>query len=170
MPTAKADVLTLDWMTIGDALSAGLEDMLIEHWEEVALDREAVPLAPDWAKYQMLERAGVLKSLAAMRAGRFIGYNVFFVQPTIHYSTSLWALNDILYLKPSERVGMAGARLIREAERRFRDMGVVKVLYHSKLEPPEGRRSTSGKAASTVGDLLLKLGYRHIENVYAKML
>jgi len=158
--------LTFAVETINDALRDGFEDLAAEHWAEVALDKDAVPLSPDWPKYRWLEKAGILKSITARRAGRLIGYDVFFVQPTLHYSTSTWAVNDILYLDPEERRGMAGARLILESEKLLREMGVQKVLYHTKLHVHLGH----GKARGMVGDLLLKLGYKHVENVMAKLL
>lgn len=160
------DDLTFTFETIGDALRDGFEDLAALHWEEVALNKDTIPLVPDWDKYRYLERAGVLKSICARRAGKLIGYDVFFVQPAMHYSTSLWAVNDILYLDPEERRGLAGARLVRQSEKMLRDLGVQKVIYHTKLHVHLGH----GKAHGTVGDLLIKLGYKHVENVLAKTL
>lgn len=158
--------LTFAFETINAVLQDGFEDMAALHWDEVALDKDAIPLAPDWEKYRWLEKSGILKSVAARRAGKLIGYDVFFVQPALHYSTSLWAVNDILYLDPEERRGMAGARLIRQAEKMLGALGVRKVIYHTKLHVHLGH----GKAHGTVGDLLIKLGYKHVEDVLAKLI
>lgn len=158
--------LTFAFETINDALRDGFEDMAALHWEEVALDKDAVPLAPDWDKYRWLEKSGILKSVVMRRSGRMIGYNVFFVQPTLHYATSIWAVNDILYLDPEERRGLAGVRLIKAAEILLAELGVKKVLYHTKLHVHLGH----GKAHGTVGDLLIRLGYKHVENVMAKLI
>lgn len=157
---------TFAWETLDQVLAVGFEDLLALHWEEVALNKDAVPLAVDWTQYRALERAGVLKILAMRQGGELVGYDIFFVQPTLHYATSTWALNDILYLAPEHRKGLAGARLIREAEQRLRELGVQKVLYHSKLHLNLGRHSEG----DTVGRLLRRLGYAHVENVWAKML
>lgn len=158
--------LTFDFGTIDEAIKDGFEDLAALHWEEVALDKDAIPLAPDWDKYRWLEKHGILRSVIARRAGRLIGYDVFFVQPSMHYSTSIWAVNDILYLDPEERRGMAGVRLILQSEALLKSLGVRKVLYHTKLHVHLGH----GKAHGTVGDLLVKLGYKHVEDVLAKMI
>jgi len=147
-----------------EALAAGLEDLLVLHWEEVAQDHRDAPLAPDWPKYRHLARAGVLTVFGAWRGVRLVGYNVFFVQPTLHHANTLWALNDLLYLEPEERLGSAGIRLVSFAETELAKRGVKKVLYQPNIIAHFGR----GKARGTVGDLLAKLGYRHVENVYAK--
>ena len=38
--------------------------MLQRHWEDLALDKEAVPLAPDWARYEQMEATGMLSAIA----------------------------------------------------------------------------------------------------------
>ncbi len=144
----------------------GVEDILLRHWEEVALNKDQVPLAIDWTQYYALERAGILKSVVMRQGGRLIGYDAFFVQPTLHYRTSLWALNDILYLVPEHRRGRAGVLLIDAAEHLLRDLGVQKVLYHTKLHLDLGHHT----GGDTVGRLLSKRRYVHVENVWAKML
>jgi GNAT superfamily N-acetyltransferase len=156
----------LEWESLDRALASGLEDMLVQHWEEVALDRDRFPLVPDWDRYRMLERVGVLRAVSLRTDAGLLGYNVFFVQPTLHYSTSTWAVNDILYLHPDHRKGLAGARLIRGAEPMLATLGVQKVIYHTKLDLYFGH----GKARATLGTFLERLGYRHAENVYAKVL
>ncbi len=159
--------IEIGWLGMDEALQLGLADLIALHWDEVALDKLAVPLAVDWAKYRQLDRAGVLRGVGLKRRGKLVGYNVFFVQPTLHYSTSLWALNDVLYLDPDERRGMAGARLVKQAERLLAEVGVKKIIYHTKLHLRSlGRDPEHG----TVGDLLSRLGYTHVENVYAKMI
>lgn len=158
--------LTFAWETIDQARADGLDDLLALHWEEVALNKDAVPLAIDWPRYRVLEKTGALKALTMRQDGALIGYDVFFVQPTLHYATSTWALNDILYLTPEARKGLAGARMIRTAEQMLRELGVQKVIYHTKLHLNLGRR-TDG---DTVGRLLAAMGYTHVENVWAKML
>jgi GNAT superfamily N-acetyltransferase len=158
--------LSFQWETVASTLEAGLEDLIALHWEEVALNKDAVPLSPDWSKYHLLERAGVLKVVGARLGKRLIGYDIFFVQPTMHYSSCLWAVNDILYLDPDHRKGLAGARLIRESEKMLKPLGVTKVIYHTKLHVHLGH----GKARDTVGGLLKRLGYAHVEEVYAKMI
>ncbi len=158
--------LTIDFMRIDDALSGGLEDLLAEHWDEVALDKDVVPLDVDWDRYRVLERQGGLKSLAAKRGGRLIGYNAFFIQHPMHYKAQTWAINDVLYLTPAERTTMLGPRMIREAEARLPKFGVKKVIYHAKFHV----HSPGKEKGATLGDLLVRMGYRRDEEVLSKLL
>lgn len=141
-------------------LADGLESLVALHWDEVALDKDTIPLGPDWEGYREDERRGVFKGIAARRDGRLIGYNCFWVMTTRHYRKTLHALNDVLYIDPDER-GLAGLLLVMKSERMLGALApTIKIIYHTKLH---------GELAK-VGELLEKLGYRHIENVYAKVL
>lgn len=179
-------------------LKEGIDDLVRAHWREVALDQDAVPLSVNWAQYEEMEQRGILFAVTMHVDGKLVGYNIFFVMPHIHYSTTLHALNDIVYVRPEHR-GIDGVRLILEAERQLKARGAVKVLYHSKsdlLLAAETRGE--GKADSldrldqlldletefdvqlpdsvangedmTLGAVLQHLGYKEIESVYAKLL
>jgi hypothetical protein len=156
--------LELQWEPLDRLIADGVEDLLAAHWEEVALDKSAVALAPDWPKARELERIGILKTLAMRREGVLIGYNAFLITPHLHYRQILQAVNDVIYLDPAER-GSAGVRLIRGTEALLRELGVQRILYHTKLHVLLGRRKQG-----RVGDLLERLGYSHVENIHAKLL
>jgi GNAT superfamily N-acetyltransferase len=147
------------WESVSGFLRDGMEDLLTAHWD-------TIPLAVDWEQYRWLERHGILRAISMRQAGQLIGYNVFFVRPTLHYSTSLWAVNDVIYLDPDHRKGMAGVRLIRAAEPMLRGIGVQQVLYHTKMHVHLGH----GKARGTLGRLLTAMGYNLAEEVYSKIL
>ncbi len=153
--------LSLAWEPIDRLLDEGVEDLLFKHWQEVARDRGRIPLDPDWDKARQLERDKILWTAALRRDGRLIGYNSMCVHPHIHYRTTLHAVNDVVYVDPAER-GSAGVRLVKGTEAMLKDMGVVKVIYHTKLTQIGGKH--------TVGDLLSVLGYTHFENLYCKLL
>lgn len=156
--------MIVDWAKLDDLLADGFEDLLLAHWEEVATDRDVIPFAPDWERYRMMERNGMFRILAMRHNGRLIGYNGFFIAPNLHYSTSLQAINDVIYVDPTYRG--AGVRLIREAEKRLMELGVQKIHYHVKIAVNIGR---DGRPA-TVGDLLARMGYVHVEQMFAKLL
>lgn len=159
----KTERYVIEQIKLDQSLTAGLEDLLAEHWREVALDQDSVPLEPDYDRYRALERQGGLRALGATVRGRLVGYNVFFIQRPIHYAGQTWGINDILYVSPSARTTMVGPRLVKEAEQLLPRYGVTKVIYHAKTSIYE-----PGKA--TLTDLLLRLGYRHDENVLTKRL
>lgn len=153
--------LALAWEPIGRLLDEGVEDLLFQHWQEVAMDQERIPLDPDWEFARLQESRGILRTAALRRDGRLVGYNSFCVSPHIHYRSTLHAVNDVIYVDPAER-GAAGVKLVRGTEAMLAALGVVKVIYHTKLAPIGGKH--------TVGDLLAALGYKHFENLYCKLL
>lgn len=140
-----------------------MDALVREHWEEVSLDQGKIPLAPDYDGFQRMEDQGLLRTMAARRDGLLVGYNAFMVMPHLHYRHTLHALNDAIFVHPDER-GSAGVRLILESERALFEIGVVKIFYHAKLHVAVGARRSG-----TVGDILERLGYRHVENIYAKV-
>ena len=154
---------SLQWEPVEQLIKDGVAELLIKHWKEVALDQDTIPLDPDWKRVIELEHAKMLYSAALRRDGKIVGYNAFAVYPHIHYKSSLHAVNDVLYVDPEER-GTAGIRLIRGTEAMLKELGVVKVIYHTKVHVPIGHKSGS------VGDLLAKMQYKHFENLYSKML
>lgn len=156
--------LEIGWTPLDKLLADGFEDLLVSHWQEVALDQETIPLAPDWQRYFALEKAGAFKAMAMYRSSFLVGYSCFFIHPHNHYRHTLHAINDIIYVDHGSR-GL-GFRLVREAERKLKDLGVVKVIYHVKLDILLTREDRP----ATVGDLLTAMRYKHIENCYAKLL
>lgn len=133
------------------------EPLLAAHWQEIALNRDLIPLAPDWPAYEALEAAGVLRIFTARDGGRLVGYFAVFVRPHLHYRDTIFAVNDVIYLAPEHRRGWAGPRLIQFAERCLRDDGVTVLAINTKRHRPF--------------DLLLKrMGFGVAETVYQKVL
>jgi GNAT superfamily N-acetyltransferase len=131
--------------------------LLEKHWEEIALNKDKIKLNPDWDAYADLEDAGVLKIFTARSDGELVGYFVVFVKAHIHYRDHLFAYNDILFLDKEYRKGFTGAKLIKFAEKCLREDDVSVVVVNTKRHKPF--------------DVLLNwLGYRHIENIYSKVL
>lgn len=153
----------IEWETLRSVLNAGVEDLIVGHWEEVEHDKEKIALAPDWDRAFALEKMGVLRIIGARNHGGLVGYNAFHVLPHIHSRFALHAFNDVLYVEPEHR-GKVGIRLIREAERRLKELGVVRIVYATKPSAKIGRRGT------TTGDILVRMGYCIYEEVYSKLL
>ncbi len=131
--------------------------LLRRHWEEIALNRDTVPLDPDWQAYDRVEAAGLLHITTARNdAGGLVGYAVYFVVPNLHYRSLRVAETDIFWLVPEHRRGLAGLRLLRAAEAHLAALGVNKIVSKVKLH-------------HDTGPLFERLGYTAIERVYAKM-
>ena len=133
--------------------------LLEAHWREIAHYQD-IPLSPNVTAYRKLEDLGQVRCYtvrAGVNGGKLAGYVVFFVCRNPHYSTSLQASQDVLFVAPEYRQGMAGVRLIRHAEECLRAEG-VQVIYHHV------------KRTNRVGELLERLGYEQVEHIYAKRL
>ena len=129
--------------------------LLYRHWEEIALDRDRVPLEPDWARYASLEAMGALSVVTMRQNGRLVGYTCMVVQPGLHYRSCLEARMDIFWLAPECRGRMGGVRLFRAVEKELSRRGVKRIYAGSKLH-------------KDVSVLFEKLGYMPVERWFSK--
>lgn len=131
--------------------------LLEQHWEEIALNKDAIKLNPDWDTYFDLEDKGILKVFTARTEDKLVGYFVVLCRSHLHYKDHLFAFNDVLYLHKDYRKGLTGAKLMKFAEKCLKDDGVSVLVVNTKRHKPF--------------DILLSwLGYKHVENVYTKLL
>lgn len=129
--------------------------LLLRHWEEIALDKERVPLDPDWGRYAQLEGMGALSVVTMRERGKLVGYSCMIVQRGLHYMGTLEARMDIFWLAPECRGRMGGVRLFRAVERELARRGVQRIYAGSKLH-------------KDVSPLFQKLGYQPIERWFSK--
>lgn len=116
---------------IADILRDG-EALFPHHWDEIAIYRDC-PLDLDHARYAALEQAGVLVSFGARdKSGQLVGYAVFILMRHLHYRTTLFAMNDAVFVAPTHRAMGLGVRLIRFAEQHLKERGVKRVTLHIK--------------------------------------
>jgi N-acetylglutamate synthase-like GNAT family acetyltransferase len=129
------------------------------HWEELALNKDRVPLQPNYDEYLRRDEHGAVLFATVRKQGALIGYFVGFIAPHLHYQTCLTLTMDIFYIDPEHRDGSprAGIRLFREVEREARRRGVQRMFVGSKLH----------RDASRLFDFL---GYERVEVYYSKML
>jgi GNAT superfamily N-acetyltransferase len=127
------------------------------HWEEVALDKDVVPLDPQWDLYAELDRMGRLLITTVRLDGALIGYCSHFIAPNLHYKSLVVADNDIFWLASEHRNSRIGIKLLRTAEQYAREAGCNKILMKEKIHVSLGR-------------LFQFLGYREIERLHAKTL
>ena len=133
------------------------QQLLEMHWQEIALNRDAIKLNPDLVQYEEAEKAGCLRIFTARDDGRLVGYFALLVQRSLHYQDHAFANNDVIFLHPDYRKGHAASKLIKFAVECLAHDGVSMVFINTKTHRPF--------------DVLLKrLGFNHIENVYAKRL
>jgi GNAT superfamily N-acetyltransferase len=133
------------------------KDLLYSHWEEIAVNKDVIKLNPDWDAYYNLEEVGILKIFTARSDGVLVGYFVVLCRTHIHYKDHIFAANDILYLHKDYRKGLTGAKLMKFAEKCLQEDGVSVLVVNTKRHKP-------------FDSLLEWLGYKHVENVYSKLL
>lgn len=132
-----------------------VQDLLVQHWEEIAQDKDKMPLDVDVASYQALAAAGALSCVTVRSGETLLGYFVSTVRPHLHYQSTLCAYADVYYLHPSLRGTGIGAALFAYTEAVLRGRGVQKLV-------------ASTKVYADVGALFRRLGWRETETVYTK--
>ena len=139
------------------AIAEEIKPLLVKHWEEIALDREAIPLDPDFDLYQMLHEKGILVACTARADGKLVGYYANLVKDHPHYKSTLFAFLDVYFLCKEYRNAQNGLRLFRFMEQEMRARGVRKICSMTKLDHDNSR-------------LFVRLGWRPVETVFTKML
>ncbi len=131
--------------------------LMREHWEEIAIDRERIPLSLNEERYQQLADLGMLHVLAAREGAELAGYYVALLLPHIHYQDAgLMAFTDFYFLAPRFRRGHAGVQMFVEAERTLREAGVVKAYL-------------SCKAHRDISPIFEALGWKFSDKSYTKV-
>lgn len=134
-----------------------IEPLWRRHWQEIGLNHDKVPLDPDYRRYREMDAQGILSTVTVRQDGRLVGYSIFVVFPALHYKSTLEATNDIFWIAPESRNGVAGKRLFRAVECELKRRGVKRMMVGSKLH-----RDSS--------PLFLALKYQPIEMWFCKLL
>jgi len=127
--------------------------LLQNHWEEIANHQDTVPLDPDWDKYLAMDDSGAMSVVVARENGRVIGYFISFIHHHMHYRSTLYAYNDILYVDPSRRKGTVAYRMFKFAMTVLVDRGVQVVVCHMKIN-------------HEFRSLLRRLGFKQTEEIW----
>jgi len=116
----------------------GLKGFFPEHWVELALNKDKVPLDPQYDIYLQRDAAGQVLYVALREGGNQIGYFVGFIAPGLHYKTCLTLTMDIFWVHPERRKGRGGIILFKEVEREAKRRGVHRMFMGSKLHKDAG--------------------------------
>lgn len=134
-----------------------LKPMFPLHWQELALNKDQVPLDPQYDIYLARDARGEVMFIAGREAGEIMAYFVGFVAPGLHYKTCLTLTMDIFWVKPEYRGKSAGIRLFKTVEAEAKRRGVQRMFMGSKLH-------------KDAGWLFEKLDYKPVETYYSKFL
>ena len=144
------------------AIAKELPPLFKKHHAEIALNREAIPLDPDWDRYYNADLAGMLRCLTVRVRGVLVGYIFVVVSPHLHYASTVFAQTDIFWLDPAWRQGWLGIRMFKQMEETLREWGVKVIYVNAKLHFMAER--------GTIGKLFERLGYKPTEMLYSKVL
>jgi GNAT superfamily N-acetyltransferase len=127
------------------------------HYEELALNKDKVPLDPQYEVYRERDAAGAVLFVTLRDAGELVGYFIGFIAPGLHYQTCLTCTMDIFYLRKDKRTGSGGVRLFRFVEAELKRRGVQRWFMGSKVH-------------ADASALFKRIGAAPVETYYSKWL
>lgn len=131
------------------------QELLVSHYEEIAWRKDKIELNPDFDKYMLLNEGGYIHCVTMRDDGRLVGYCVTIADANLHYKTTMFAKNDIIYIEPEYREKKYGLGLMQYMEAEMRKHGVAVIAMHMKIYAP-------------FKGLLEALGYEPVEIEYLK--
>jgi len=130
-------------------------DVIYNHWEDIALNKDTIALDPDWDAYKKLSDAGVLLIVTSRYNKQLVGYSVYLIGESLHYKGLKIAESDIFWLDKEYRKGMTGIKMMKFAEKALKDVDVDRVMSKIKIH-------------KDVSPVFERLGYTAIEKIYSK--
>lgn len=133
-----------------------IKTLITAHYEELALNRDKVPLDPRWDVYEELEKSDKLLFIALRNDDKkLIGYSIGLIEYELHYKTTLGYNMDILYVDPEYRGHGAGNALITFLEAALKERKVQRIFLGSKCH-------------KDIGNLFIHHDYKLVEMYYSK--
>jgi len=123
---------SIRFTTVDEMLGETATRLQLQHREELTTNKALMKLAPDEAKYKVIEAAGKLLALVAELDGVIIGYSINFIDCHPHYKDLIISNNDLLYLDKAHRRSNYGKILRDETKKRAKDKGAKMQMWHAK--------------------------------------
>lgn len=136
--------------------------LMLDHWEELGVHKNEMPLDPDWPEFIKAESMGYFRAWTARDGDTLVGYIAFWIRPHAHYRSTLTAIDDLFMLAPEYRKGMTGYRMFTTALEQLKELGVKRVMLHDK-EHFEQRRGGLRKVFE-------RMGFIRTDNIYSRMI
>ena len=132
-----------------------IEPLLYEHYLEISKYKD-IPLMPDWATYELMDKVGILKIFTCRdEIGNLIGYGIYLLKNHLHYSTCMVAYQDILFIRKENRG--SGRKFIQWCDEELKKMGAQMTVQHVK-------------ATHNFGPILELMGYELMDHIYTRRL
>ena len=126
------------------------------HYDELCVTKDFA-LEPDYDAYRRLCDAGMLRCITCRADSELIGYIIFVVQPHLHYKSCKTAFEDIYFITKEYRKGRIGIKLFQYAEKVLKDIGVNRIIMHTKIHLDNSK-------------LFEYLGYTLTDKLFTKLL
>lgn len=139
------------------------QQLFHQHYEELALHKEVMPMGLDNNFYSDLEHRRFLLVVTARRDGRLIGYYmaILIAHHPHNKDAGKVCTTDFFYISPTERKGGAGAKLMIAAAKELKRQEVIVASISIKLERDEKIDWATLKMLKALGweptDLVLQL-------------
>lgn len=130
------------------------QPLLPLHWEELALNKDKVPLDPDYAVYDAADSKGNVLVVTARDESKLIGYFIGFLSPGLHYKTCRTLQGDIFYIHPDYRGAGCGIHLFNQVRIDAMKEQVQRIFIGSKMH-------------KDVSFLFERLGYIEVERYWS---
>lgn len=140
-----------------------IQPLTVEHWRELALEQDKVPLDPRWDIYLERDHVGDILFVTVREKGKLLGYFVGFVGPGLHYKSCKTLQMDVFWIHPdlrdSDSLSSIEAEVIAEdlfsaVQQEAKRRGVKRIFVGSKMH----------KDASA---LFERIGYTEVERYYS---
>ena len=138
------------------ALLEEMKPLFADHFAEIQ-SVQGYPLRPNYEAYLSFETQGLLKVFTVRSETKLVGYSVFFVKRSLHFTDLFEAVHDLLFVHPDYRRGSLGYRFIKWCDDELKSLGVKMVFQNVSY-------------ARDFSPLLKRLGYQIIDVIYARRL
>lgn len=116
-----------------------LQVLFPKHWEELALNRDKVPLDPMYEIYLQRDSLNQVIVVTLREEGEIRGYFIGFINPGLHYRSCLTCIMDIFYVDPPHRNRAGGLLIFRALEKECKRRGVQRMFVGSKVHKDASR-------------------------------
>lgn len=148
-------MITFQTETYADVVG-DLPGLLEQHWRELALYQDDIPLDPDYTWYEKADSAGLLRIYTARSGPDLIGYAIFVLIGRHPHYAHRWAKDDIVWIAPEHRNFGVGGGLMDHCEADLKSKGPVVIHVNTKVSSPP------------LAVLLRSRGYENIELGFSK--
>jgi hypothetical protein len=125
-----------------------------KHQMEVGTFRD-MPIDPQFEVYESADHSNQLRIFTVRQSGGMVGYQIFWVHTHPHYRGEKQASQDLLYLDPNHRKGMAGYKFIVWCDNQLKAEG-INLIVHTMRD------------GADLSSIYNRMGYEKSDTVYVR--